>query len=346
MNLGAVEVLIILASVVALAAFLLWGTRPGPERFAAANGLTLDDETRAVVAAALRRTARGRLLGSAIGLLIAIGLAALGGTRVNFTGGLAAILAGTLIGIALAQFTRSRDTRAVRVASLETRDADDYRPPRAKATIGITLGVLVAYAATLLTAGASGRMLLFVIVVPALAVAAVVLGVWLQRRIVEHAREPLHAEQARVDDALRASAVRAVHHATIGLILCGTAFLGVTGTSWVTTQVMVGNRVAFEIHGGTDLATTSDRIGSADATNDRIWWTDFDGARHSRRVPGLTGYQQISDGPFPASIGALLALVTGIGALLEWRAAARAWRQAGTRRRRPTSPALVSTPAS
>lgn len=332
MNLGAAEVLTIVVGVVAVVAFLIWGNRPTPERFAEANGLTLDDETRAEVAAALRRTYRGRVLGGGASFLVTLAFAVVEGTRLNYTRGLAAILAGTLIGISLAQFTRPPATGTIRVASLEARRPDDYRPRRAKLTIGVSIGVLLAYAAACLAWDASGRFLVFVILVPTLVVASVVLGVWLQSRIVEHAQLARDAEHARVDDALRASAVRAVHHATIGIVLCGIAFLGVTAAAWSTTEVMAGSHVAFEIRGATNLATSTDPVGSNDATVDRIWWTDFDGVRHSRVVPGLTGYQQTSAGPAP--LGGLLALVTGIGALFEWRAAARAWRAPGRRRRR------------
>ena len=171
-------------------------------------------------------------------------------------------------------------------------------------------------------------MVVIVSVVAAVGVAVVVIGAWLQRRIVEHARVRVDANQARVDDALRASAVRAVHHATVGLLLCGIAFVGVTGATWGPIGVQVDNTSHFEIApGATDVVQAENQI----------WWTDFGGARHTRILPSgqghFTGWMQTYESDVISSVGALLALLAGLGALFAWREAARAWRRPGPRRR-------------
>ena len=144
MNLGPGELAVIIGVVVAFGAFLLWGNRPTPDQFATTNDLVLDDESRATVAIALRRTYRGRVFGGAAGFVVAVLIAALGATTLNFAGGLAAIFAGSLVGIALAQLTRTPATDPMPIASLEARDPQAYRPYRAAVVIGIALAVLVA----------------------------------------------------------------------------------------------------------------------------------------------------------------------------------------------------------
>jgi hypothetical protein len=340
MSLGLREVLTTLALVAVVLAVLLWGNRPSPEKFARVNRLTLDDETCTTVAGALRRTYRGRLLGGGAGFLLAVLFAVLSGTSLTFTRGLAAVLGGTLIGIALAQFTRAPASGAVRIASLEARDAEDYRPRGAKWSIGIALAILIGYAGAFLLISATGAMAVIVNVVAAAGVGVVGLGTWLQRRIVEHAQVRTDADHAEVDDALRASAVRAVHHATIGLLLCGIAFLGITGAGWGPIEVHVNDKTAFEIAPG-----ASDVVQGRDT----IWWTAFDGTRHTRTIPSdqgqISGWRRTYESSAVSIIGVLLALFAGSGALIEWREAARAWRRPGPRRlrRRPTRSGL--TPA-
>jgi hypothetical protein len=338
MNIGPVEILVTIAMVGLLLAALLWGNRPTPARFAAANGLTLDDETRAEVRAALRRTYRGRVLGGSASFVIAVAFGVATGTDFSFTRGLAAVLAGTLVGIALAQFTPAPAPGAVRVASLDARDVDDYRPRRAKVVLGVALGILLGYSVSFLAFGATGAMVVIVPVVALAGIAVVVLGGWIQRRIVEQARARVDEDQARVDDALRASAVRAVHHATVGILLCGIAFVGITGARWGPIDVEVAGETRFQLAPGASDVVTG---------GERIWWTDFSGDRHARVVPRavghITGWHQRSESPAVSIVGAFLALLAGVGAVLEWREAARAWRRPRPTRPAPDHPQLAPT---
>jgi hypothetical protein len=322
----------------ALAALLFAGNRPTPERFAAAHRLTLDPETRARVASRLRRTYRGRMLGGALGFVVAIVIAIASGRRLSYATGLAAILAGTLVGIALAQFVARPEPGTLRAASLDARRPADFRPRGAVVALGVSLGLLLAYAVACLLVPVRGRILVTVIVVPVLAIAAAALGALLEHRVVELAPPLGEPAAVAVDDALRSGAVRAIHHATIGIVLCAAAFLGITGSSWTVMQAKVGVRVAFEAH-----AVSSVRSGGFTTESgkqvDWIEWTGVDGVHHRREVPGLTGYQIRSDTPISV-VGAFLALFAGIGALAEWRAAARAWREPDSRRAL-TKPRLV-----
>jgi hypothetical protein len=318
---------------VTLAALLFAGNRPTPERFAAAHRLTLDDVTRERVAARLQRTYRGRLLGGTIGFVVAIVIAIASGQRLGYATGLAAILAGTLVGIALAQFASRPEPGAVRAASLDARRPADYRPRGASIALGIALVLLLAYATACFAAGMQGRLLIATIVSAGVGIVAVFVGNWLERRIVELAPPVGDADALAVDDALRSGAVRAVHHATIGIVLCACAFLGITGASWTLMQVKVGDRVVFETHAAT-LVVSGGFTTAAGHRMDVIEWTDPEGTRHRRMVSGMTGYDITSDSSIPL-IGALLALFTGIGALMEWRAAARAWREPAPRRAGP-----------
>jgi hypothetical protein len=346
--------ILLIGLLVTLAALLFAGNRPTPERFAAAHRLALNDVTRERVAARLRRTYRGRLLGGTAGFVIAIVIALVTERRPGYATALAAILAGTLVGIALAQFVARPEPGTVRAASLDARRPADYRPRGATVALGISLGLLLAYALACLLVPVQGRILLTAIVVPLLAVAAVALGAWLERRVVELAPPLGDPAAVAVDDALRSGAVRAIHHSTIGIVLCAAAFLGITGSSWTLMQVKVGDRVVFETHAATDVVTGGVASGPSDVTAGGLvipdsatiqgqarhvsWieWTDSEGDRHRREVPGSIGYQITSDTPVSV-LGAFLALFTGLGALAEWRAAARAWREPGPAQTRPTT---------
>jgi hypothetical protein len=341
MNVGAGEIAVIIGVVVAFGAFLLWGNRPTADRFAATNGLELDDDSRATVAIALRRTYRGRVLGGAAGFVIAVVIAALGATSLNFAGGLAAIFAGSLVGVALAQLTRSPSTDPTPIASLEARDAQDYRPRRASTFIVVTLAALVGYGVVMILSYDVNRVRAVVtaVAVGLVALATVALSAWLQRRIVEQAQDHRNPEHARVDDALRAGAVRAVHHAVMGILLCGLTLLAVTGaTSTETAQVeRNGVRVLALPGDGHDFKITA----NGDAAS--VTWIGADGVVQVTSLPPthnagdyvVTG--RTTSGSFDISpivaISFWLAFIAVFGALFEWRAAARSWRRPSPRRR-------------
>ncbi len=276
---------------------LFAGNRPTPERFAVAHDLTLDAVTRDRVAARLRRTYRGRLVGGALGFALAIAIALVTGQRLGYASGLAAILAGTLVGIALAQFVARPAPGTVRAASLGARRSADYRPRGASVALGMGLTLLLAYAVGCLATGVQGRVLIATVVSAAVGIVAVLAGVWLERRVVELSPPVGDPAAAAVDDALRSGAVRAIHHATIGIVLCATAFLGITASSWTLMQAKVDDRVVFETHGASDVVL---RGGSSTPTDPGIaWiaWNDAEGNRQRRDIPGLNGYQLTGDTP-------------------------------------------------
>ncbi len=343
-NLSARELAVIIGVAVAFGAFLLWGNRPTPEQFATTNHLELDDESRTTVAIALRRTYRGRVFGGAGSFVVAVLIAASGASTLSFASGLAAIFAGSLVGIALAQ-RGCTPADPMPIASLEARDPHDYRPRRAAIAIGLALAVLIGYGLAMVLSYDVNRTRAVVtaMVVGIAAVATVAIGARLQRRIVEQAQDHRNPQHARVDDALRAGAVRAVHHAVMGILLCGITLLAVTGATRTETM-----RV--ERDGHVVMTLPSDghdfRI-ATEAGTYSVTWIGADGveqatslaAARSPEVYDITSPTSsgISNGPMVA-LGFWLAFAAGIGALFEWRAAARSWR-------RP-SPRTLSTPRS
>lgn len=77
----------------------------------------------------------------------------------------------------------------------------------------------------------------------------------------------------------------------------------------------------------------SDNLGS------RFDWTDGHGVRHHWELPvtatnhHILTWESHDELPWAAIAGAILVgLLAGIGAILEWRAAARAWKRPGPRR--------------
>ena len=285
--------------------------RPRVDRFAAVNGLDLDGAAVATVATALARTRRfrvngawgGCVLGTVAGAVMAQAIGASGWTVVF--NAIAGLLVGSFVGIAISQRTPPRDVGPARSASLTVRDVDAFRTPHGTTLIRVaTAGFVVAAAVVLLTANHDAA----ATVVATLAVATSGLGfVWWAHRIavrtVERARAVDDPVGAAVDDCLRACAVRAMQHATVGVLACGIGLLALVGINTHSYEaVKIDDRTVFEVPDGghLDRVVTADLPAVADRTTVvTIHWTDADGvAAHDAARPSAGA---CTSGPAPTS---------------------------------------------
>lgn len=305
-----------------------FGSLPRPERFLLVNDLAARPIDVEHVRSVLRRTYRSRIAGGLTGLVIG-GFA---GSRLGPTfaigGAGVGLLMGTMLGIAVAQ-SRRRDVGAdtTRSASLVARDPVDYRPAHAtRTTVGLAL-VLLAYGGfAIATADGELRVTLGLFAVGFATVLAVPLGRFLQRRTVEMRRVNVDPESARVDDALRANAVRGIHHATVGVLMCGLLLIGYGA---VSTQSYLGMNEGSE----TLLRTPplSRHLWTSPVGKDRVrvHWIEVDGSAHSDVVPALADavYGNIWTNDTLVAIGYWAAFLGFFGALVQWARAAKAWRR-------------------
>jgi hypothetical protein len=336
MNLGPLE-LAFFALVLALIVAIVLGNRPKVDTFFAVNALEPRPADVAHVRAVLHRTRVSRLAGGAVGLVLGgVSGAALGGPGAMAGAGIG-LLAGTMLGITLAQTRAATPTDATRTASLSVRDPRDYLPRRARVTTN-ALTVLVlgtAVVAMLTSIGPLGRTVA-IFVVGMSTVAAVPIGRTFQRRTVELRRPDVDLESVRVDDALRATALRGIHHATIGVLMCGVLLVGY---GVVSTQGVPG----LSVRGVTVVAAPPlsrgfgfDPPASAAARFQRAHWIEVNGSHHSTLVPTrLVEARDASIGtivehPFLYAVGAWMGIIGFFGALIEWGRAAKAWRRPQT----------------
>jgi len=331
----------------AILAYALIGNRPDPDRFATANDLVLDDASRDDVERALERTSRFRIGGACIGAAIGALIVAVTMGPALLATGLTAVLLGTLIGIGISPFHRADPPGALRSASLTVRCVDDHRPPRARFVLRGLLLLIVVFA-IVVASGATdeiARTRLLTATVLAIGLSAWVGGAWLQRRIVERTRERDDPAHLRVDDALRSSAVRAVHHAVVGVLLCVLALVGVVGvTSQTFVGVDLGGHTVFHAPAGATVDSVENLTpeGSAVATV-RIRWTDADGRRHET-VRSAAGDATITMGDLWANVwilsfGFWCTTIGFLGALYQWGRASKAWRRPARRTVPPQTPA-------
>ena len=334
MNIGVAE-LIVLATVlvpVALVLFALIGNRPRTARFFEVN--ELDPRPRDVehVDAVLRLTRRSRVAGAVVGCV-------LGGVTASASlgiGGVVAgagigLLAGTMLGITIAQPRSGAPLTTTRVASLAVRDASDYLPPRARPYKSVLAVFVGGYAAVaMITAAAPLTSTMIAIFATGVAtILSVPVGHVFQQRTVELRRPDVDAESVRVDDALRASALRGIHHATLGILMCGLILVGygAIATQNVTT-VRVGSRVVLRVASETMLSVPEPFV-VEHPHRYRIEWTEPGGAHHTKIV--RTGAERLTfDSPNVGpllGVGFWVALVAFLGALVEWSRAAKAWRR-------------------
>jgi hypothetical protein len=315
--------------------------RPRVDRFAEVNGLDLDDSTVAMIGASLDRTRRSRVngawggfvTGTAAGALMAQSIGASGWTIVF--NAVAGLLVGSFVGIAISQRTAPPDLGAERSASLTVRDVDAYRTRHGSFLIRVAVAGFVT-AATLVLVTAEHEVVVTVVATLAVATAGLAFVWWARRiavRTVERARvaDPMHAA---VDDCLRACAVRAMQHATVGVLACGIGLLALVGINTHTYEaVKIDGRAVFEVPDGghLDEVHTADLSAIVDrATVVTIRWTDADGrTQTARRIrpPGVyLGSGAYVDGALVISLGGLGLIVSLVVGLREWSASAKAWR--------------------
>jgi hypothetical protein len=167
-------------------------------------------------------------------------------------------------------------------------------------------------------------------------VAAVPVGRAFQRRTVELRRPDVDVESVRVDDALRASALRGIHHATIGLLMCGILLVGY---GIVSTQGVEG----LSVRGVTVVSAPPlshgfgfDAPASANARYQRAHWIEANGSHHSTLVPTrLVQARDVTIGtivehPFFYGVGAWMGIIGFLGALIAFGRAAKSWRRPQT----------------
>jgi hypothetical protein len=337
-NLGLSEVIILATFVpLVLVVVALLGNRPRADRFFAVNDLEPRPADVGHVDAVLRGTRRSRVAGAVVGFVLG-GLtgASLGGPGAIAGAGIG-LLAGTMLGITLAQPRPEAPSAATRTASLSVRDPRDYLPRRAR---GITVGLAAvvigsAVVAMVASVGPLDRTVA-IFVVGMVTVIAVPVGRAFQRRTVELRRPDVDVESVRVDDALRASALRGIHHATIGVLMCGLLLVGY-GT--VSTQGVLG----ISVRGVTVVAAPPlshgfgvDSPASATARRQRVHWIEASGSHHSTLVPTRLVQARdvtigtIVDDPVLHGIGAWMGILGFFGALIEWGRAAKSWRRPQT----------------
>ena len=125
-----------------------------------------------------------------------------------------------------------------------------------------------------------------------LAVATTGLGfVWWAHRIavrtVERARAVDDPTGAAVDECLRACAVRAMQHATVGVLTCGIGLLALVAINTHSYEaVKIDGRTVFEVPDGghLDEVVTADLPAIVDRTTVvTVHWTDADGVTHTTR---------------------------------------------------------------
>ena len=341
MNTGVSELIVLttLLVPVALVLLALIGNRPRADRFFAVN--KLDPRPRDVehVDAVLRLTRRSRVVGAVVGCL----LGGVTGTSLGMAGAVAGtgigLLAGTMLGITIAQPRARAPLTTVRVASLAARDASGYLPRRAQ-THTLVLAVFVGgYAAVaMITASVPlTSTMIAIFATGAATILSVPVGHVFQQRTVELRRPDADAESVRVDDTLRASALRGIHHATLGILMCGLILVGYGGiaTQNVTT-VRVGSRVVLRVASET-MNAVPDPFLVEQPTRFRIDWTEPGGAGRTKIVR-TDGAPLTFDSPHVGpllGVGFWVALVAFLGALVEWSRAAKAWR------RPQTTPAMI-----
>ena len=341
--------ILVLVQIVFLAALgWIWlGRRPTPARFATAQGITIDGESLPLVASALRRTYLGRVVGTPAGGLTLVAIGWIFGLRVTLAYlALLGFVGGTMIGVVLAQHRRSAAPGSVRQASLTARTVADYSPRYAAWSIAILAVVCAGGCAVVaLTAPAGLGAYAGVLVIAAAAVLVVPLGQRLQRRVVE---APRGEADPTVDDALRATAVRTVHHAVLGILCCGILLASLTGALTRTTlAVLADGHVLFQAPPGSTSISVDTGLRQSGHPNApvRITWTEADGSDHEKahvRAVGAVYTTSIRPSGLPLFVGSIGLLVT-IAAFVEWSRATSAWKRRGPRHS-PDAPSTAAVP--
>ncbi|MEP6623432.1 MAG: hypothetical protein ABJC79_03245 [Acidimicrobiia bacterium] len=306
------------------------GGRPNAARFFAANDVTPRPADLDHVEEWLGRSRRGRVAGGLVGMV----LGALGGAPLG-TGGMIGgagigLLAGAMLAIATGHPRPEPTTTDAQRAGLVARDERDYLPVHATAITYSLAGFLLAYGifAMATAAGPLGRASAIFAVGFATIIAGRV-GRRFQRRTLELRRADGDTQSIRVDDVLRASALRGIHHATIGVLMCGLLLLGFAAVS-TQTYFGIAHDDRFLVQAEPLSTSFSARASSADPNHYDVGWQSPDGVRHRVRVTVPDrGYTVGTIWPNHGLVGLAywLTVIGFLGALLQWGRAARAWRR-------------------
>ncbi len=325
--------------------------RPDPERYLAVHGLPPSAAGHLLADRVLWRTRWFRILGAWCGFFACVAWRLWRGSGGLIAGlpELTCALAGSLVGVAVAETRRPRRGDGTRVASLVPRELADYADARQQGGRVVLVGVVAALA--VLTAVADSRPLPRL---AALALALAGLGCealtrLLQRRVVERTQPPAPAEVLAVDDALRASGVRALHHAAAGLLWCAVLGGVVLVGMGADRRIVSGDTVVATIEPSRSFGAVSDY--RVQAGRDTITVT-LDRGMPSERllvhpmVERGAGFD-VEWGPGPgqwAALGWSLVAVFALGAAVgQWRMVRRS---AFDDRVRPTVRAVATGAAS
>jgi hypothetical protein len=344
-----VIVMILLELAVLLGLAANWfGGRTSPERFGSAYDIAINDAALPSVRGVLHRTYLGRVLGGLCGLVLLGGTALLLGVGPAIAGAFVGLVAGTMVGIALAQLRRRADVGSLRHASLDARTVADYAPPHAMRSEAFAAALCIAVPILVVTSAPAGLgPYTPMLVVAAAAVVLAPVGNWLQRRIVEAPRADIAAP---VDDALRTAAVRAVHHSVLGVLLCGLVVAGVAGLlTQSNLSVRIDGRTWFTAPpGSTSISVDTGRrlVATPNTGPLRITWTEADGSDHEIEWARVTGHPAYgtasSSGPTP--LFGLAVFLGTIAVFVQWGRATSAWKRGP--KRHVVSPVPVATAGS
>jgi hypothetical protein len=306
------------------------GGRPSAARFFAANGLTPRPADVDHVEEWLGRSRRGRVIGGLVGMTLgALGGAPLGAGGMIGGAGIG-LLAGAMLGIATGHPRSRPEPHDAQRAWLVARDRRDYLPVHATTVTYAFAAFVLVYGmlAIVTAAGPLGRTTA-IFVVGFATLLAVPVGRRFQRRTLELRRPEGDTESIRVDDALRASALRGIHHATIGVLMCGLLLLGYAA---LTTQTYYGiaHDGQFLVRAEPLSTSFSARSSAAHPNRYDVRWRSPDGETHRVRVTVPDrGYAIGSIWPNHGLVALAywLAVIGFLGALVQWGRAARAWRR-------------------
>jgi len=328
--------------------FLAWtwfGHRPSVDRFVTRHGIAVSNRDLPCVDRALHRSYRGRVVGALLGALLGT-VALTAGAGFAAVGAFVGLVSGSMVGVALAQRRTRRNPEVVRRASLDARTIGGYTTRRGAWWITAAAGgCLVVPLLVVATApaglGPFGPALLGAIA----AVLIVPVGVFLQRHIVEAPRDGL---EPHVDDVLRSTAVRAVHHSVLGVLLCGLTVASFAGGMTTIRDSVLGDRgIPFAFVPATPVPLDPGQIRADHLRGPiRVHWTDADGTDHvsepfyvARERPDRAGGSWVSLLLFGS------ALAAAIVALVQWWRATTSWRRPAARRGGGTTVDTAPVPA-